>query len=68
MVWKFPRQPLERRYESSQPGNELTDEVMDKVMRRGLTTIYRRDYLGLPQGSIFTKHLITFAVMKQNFE
>jgi hypothetical protein len=49
MVWKFPRHPLDRRYDvSSQPA--LTDEVMDKVMRRGMTTTYRKDYLGVPQG------------------
>ncbi|XP_035682248.1 testis-expressed protein 26-like isoform X1 [Branchiostoma floridae] len=49
MVWKFPRheKPLK---EGSQWGTELTDDIMDQVIKDQTKSTYQSDYLGIPQG------------------
>ena len=53
MVWKFPHR-LRAEGPHSEWSNELTDEVMDKVLRGQLASTYQTDYLGIPQSECTT--------------
>ena len=47
MVWRLARGA---KMDARGNWNDLTDQLMDEVMRGQIASTYQKDYLGIPQG------------------